>query len=332
MTYELSIVIPVYRTEQFLATCLSSILSQGSDAVEIVVVFDGPSELSSKFETDFGESAIVWTEHSKNLGLLEARRTGARAASGRYVWHVDPDDLVNNGAVRSVLNTLADQDADIVEFDAVFSKGGRKKFLYSASYLRPAKSLDAFLEGQSVYNVWNKCYKRTFYCEHLDKVDVPIRLVVGEDVLTNFALYANMESYLFANHRIYTYFADDRSQNTASDFSVDAAIHSFDQLSFVYQTLQDHFEVYRQKVDQLMVVYANNLYYSCIRGRYDIGRAEDRAQIIEDFGAERANVLLSMMTNLEATHVPRNGSLVLRPSLARSVRNFARAVGLSRRS
>ena len=108
---KLSIVVPVYNVERYVAECLDSLLEQGlSDSdYEILCVDDGSTDSSGGIAEDYArryrQVAVI---HQGNRGLSAARNTGIRAAAGEYVYFIDSDDLLERG-VLGLLYQLADE-------------------------------------------------------------------------------------------------------------------------------------------------------------------------------------------------------------------------------
>ena len=99
---KLSIVVPVYNVERYVAECLDSLLEQGlSDSdYEILCVDDGSTDRSGGIAEDYArryrQVAVI---HQGNRGLSAARNTGIRAAAGEYVYFIDSDDLLERGVL-----------------------------------------------------------------------------------------------------------------------------------------------------------------------------------------------------------------------------------------
>ncbi|MEU6858726.1 glycosyltransferase family 2 protein [Glycomyces sp. NPDC046736] len=108
----LSIVIPVYQAEAYLAGCLETIVPGGGDRLEIVVVDDcspdGSRALAERFAE--GDERIRVVSTPVNAGSGPARNFGLTQATGDYVWFVDADDELKPGAVDHVLAAVAGPD------------------------------------------------------------------------------------------------------------------------------------------------------------------------------------------------------------------------------
>jgi glycosyltransferase involved in cell wall biosynthesis len=116
----LTLVIPVYNTASFVKKCLESILGQGAPArdYEIIVVDDGSTDGSATVVAAYanagGDLRIV---SQQNSGLGAARNTGLANARGAYIWFIDSDDYLVDGALPKILELLERERPDVVALD-----------------------------------------------------------------------------------------------------------------------------------------------------------------------------------------------------------------------
>ena len=115
---KLSIVIPVYRVEQYLSSCLDSVLLAGREDYEVLVVDDGSPDRSGQIAEDYAARfpALLRVIHQENGGLGAARNTGLEAAEGEYLLFLDSDDSLSPGAVPEMLEALDDDSCDVLFF------------------------------------------------------------------------------------------------------------------------------------------------------------------------------------------------------------------------
>lgn len=113
---QISVIIPVYGTEKFIARCLDSVLSQTFADFEIVVVNDctpdKAMEIIGQYAADHDNIRIV--EHKTNMGLMMARKSGYRAATGKYVVFLDSDDTIPEDALKTLYSAISDSEQKIV--------------------------------------------------------------------------------------------------------------------------------------------------------------------------------------------------------------------------
>ena len=95
MDLKISFILPVYNVEAYLPHCVNSILSQMTEACEIILVDDGTPDHSDQICDDYAaRDQRVRVIHKKNGGPSAARNTGARMAKGEYLCFVDSDDYI----------------------------------------------------------------------------------------------------------------------------------------------------------------------------------------------------------------------------------------------
>lgn len=92
---EISIIVPVYKVEKYLDTCVRSILAQTFTDFELILVDDGsPDGCGALCDAYAKEDPRVSVLHKKNGGLSSARNVGIEAAGGKYIGFVDSDDYI----------------------------------------------------------------------------------------------------------------------------------------------------------------------------------------------------------------------------------------------
>ena len=128
----LSVAIPSYNSEEYLAKCIRSVLT-GGDRVEIIVVDDGSTdstlELAKRYEEKFPH--IIKVVHQENGGHGEAVNTGLANATGKFFKVVDSDDCLGKKALEAVLNFLqevvdGEQKLDMLITNFLYDKQGAK--------------------------------------------------------------------------------------------------------------------------------------------------------------------------------------------------------------
>lgn len=110
----ISVIIPVYNTEQYLVRCVESVLNQSFSDFELLLVDDGSTDGSGEIcETYANQDSRIRFFHKKNGGVSSARNLGLEYASGEWVYFVDSDDELMPDGLRTLVDLVSD-DADIV--------------------------------------------------------------------------------------------------------------------------------------------------------------------------------------------------------------------------
>ena len=125
----LSIVVPVYNVEQFLETCIDSLLaSRGIEAAEIILIDDGSTDDSSAIVDRLSdEHDNIFSYHIEKSGPSIARNFGLNKARGKYVFFCDSDDMVVSEIFSQVINMTRECDSDILLWDAILVDGNGNK-------------------------------------------------------------------------------------------------------------------------------------------------------------------------------------------------------------
>lgn len=111
----ISIIVPVYNVEEYIDTCLHSLISQTYQRTEILVIDDGATDRSGEmcdaFSQKYPEKIIV--HHTENHGLSAARNVGLKHSKGEYVCFVDSDDWIEPEMLEVLYHNIRQADADI---------------------------------------------------------------------------------------------------------------------------------------------------------------------------------------------------------------------------
>ena len=92
---EISVIVPVYKTQKYLKRCIESILSQNFTDFELIIVDDGSPDDCGKICDGYAVSdSRVFVLHQENRGVSAARNAGLRASHGSYIAFIDSDDYV----------------------------------------------------------------------------------------------------------------------------------------------------------------------------------------------------------------------------------------------
>ena len=92
----ISIIIPVYNVEKYLAKCIDSILNQAFTDWELILIDDGSVDQSGKICDEYAcKDNRIKVTHKKNEGVSKARNTGITLAKGEYICFIDSDDWID---------------------------------------------------------------------------------------------------------------------------------------------------------------------------------------------------------------------------------------------
>ena len=115
---KISVIVPVYKAEHYLARCVDTLLAQTFDDFEAILVDDGSPDNSGAICDEYAlKDKRVRVIHQPNAGVSMARQKGLDNARGEYVIHADPDDWVEPDMLKELYAKAKEEDADMVICD-----------------------------------------------------------------------------------------------------------------------------------------------------------------------------------------------------------------------
>lgn len=113
---KISIIIPVYNTEELVEKCIRSCQSQTYDDIEIIAVDDGSTDSTPAIlDRLAGEDARIRVIHQANAGSSAARNTGISASTGDYLGFVDADDYIEPDMYEKLARMAVSRQLDVVQ-------------------------------------------------------------------------------------------------------------------------------------------------------------------------------------------------------------------------
>ena len=169
---KVSICVPVYGGEKYIAQCARSLFEQTYEDMEYVFVNDCTKDKSIEVVLQVAEdypgrkAAVKIVNHDRNRGLAASRRTGAEHATGDYFLYIDEDDYLEKTAISQYVAKALETDADIVMADHNFVMVDgvvRHRDVIPEDKKEYVKRL---LTRQTSIEIWGRLFRRSFVLEH----------------------------------------------------------------------------------------------------------------------------------------------------------------------
>lgn len=170
---KVSVIVPVYNVEQFLPTCMDSILAQTLEDIEVICVDDGSRDESPGILDEYAaRDPRVRVLHRENGGYGKAVNTGIDASTGEYVGIVESDDRILPQMYERLYEAAREHKPDLVKSDCIFWWNGMDYFYeYHKEELNEfyGRVLDASYRRKFyvfLMNIWSGIYRRDFLERH----------------------------------------------------------------------------------------------------------------------------------------------------------------------
>ena len=161
-----SIIVPIYKVEDYIRECIDSILAQMYPDFELILVDDGSPDSCGRICDDYAKrDNRIKVVHKVNGGLTSARNAGLEVAKGEWIMHVDGDDWIEPDMIESLIEAAQITGADMVIGDFVKygpSAGYNKLPTWSSDKKKSMTNYIAYV----MTTIWGSIAKRSLYADH----------------------------------------------------------------------------------------------------------------------------------------------------------------------
>ena len=213
---EISVILPIYNVEEFLARALDSLSAQTFQDFEAICVDDGSPDGCQKLLQQYAaKDARIKILTQSNRGVSDARNAGLAQARGQYVYFMDPDDYIHPQLLEIAHYFASKHRAKIVSFGCYYTGKYVEDFhvygdLHELGFVITENPLKYFCNCRTPnFNsaVWSKMYRRDFLADARFLPDTHY----SEDTLFNLGLVAHNPLTVLINERLYFYFENRNS-------------------------------------------------------------------------------------------------------------------------
>lgn len=217
-----SIIVPIYHVkEEYLRTCIESILKQEYQKIELILVDDGSTGKEGPICDEYqSRDKRVKVIHQKNQGVSAARNHGLREAKGTWICFADADDWIEKNMLKEVLENIELRNTDMVVWNFWFNypdrETVRKNYPVSIWVEEQEKLEEARLfllrtiavrKGELKIPTLSMpvchLYRRELIEEHQIVFDTSFKQ--GEDKLFNYQYYMHIKNFMYLNLPLYHY-------------------------------------------------------------------------------------------------------------------------------
>ncbi len=237
-TPRVSVIVPAFNVERYLAQCLDSLVLQDLAEMEVIVVNDGSTDETSQIAMRYAEShPQLRLIEQENRGLSEARNAGMRAARGEFLGFVDGDDWVHPAMYLEMLRTAEATGADLVITNGrLYNDTTRETApIQDHAVWAALRGADGALDPRrnpELFRLDTSACKRLYRRSFLDRLGFAFMPgKIFEDVPTHWRLLLNTSAVALLDRPFYIYRTDRPGRITAR--SDETLFHVFDVMEAV---------------------------------------------------------------------------------------------------
>lgn len=252
---KVSIIVPIYNTQEYLGACLDSIIGQTFQEIEVLLINDGSTDSSLEIMEEYRERYPdkVQIHTKKNGGQATARNLGIRLCTGEYIGFVDSDDYIEETMFENLYHKAKVEGLDYVECDYRYLKvlpNGQQKELSAYGHVRAYKTKKEMFLNPLV-SPWNKLYRGDF----LRRIETPFpEGYIYEDTSFFLKTIPHIRTHGFLSEKYVCHFLRGNSTMNANKSR---------RVADIFPVLQDALDYYSQ--NGYLQEYELELEYLCVK-------------------------------------------------------------------
>ena len=267
MSKLVSIIVPVYKVEQYLKRCMDSVLNQTYKNIEIILVDDGSPDNCPALCDEYAKiDSRVRVIHKENGGLSSARNVALDSVKGDYIFFVDSDDWLALDTLE-VLNEYLEKDYDMISFQRTYLTEEKvvEKGEKNPKDMDVSQYIDASFLGRYDFFVTTKIFKVEVFNN--------VRFLEGrnyEDLEIMHRLFLNMKKVVGVDYFLYYYWKGNEGAITNT---------------ITMKNIKDHY------------LSANEIYTAC--RKYLEDRGKDASNIVAWYKVELVQLYIDYLKSTE---------------------------------
>ena len=256
---KITVIMPVYNVEKYLAEAIETTINQTYKNLEILIIDDGSTDSSGKICDEYAKKdERIRVIHQENKGLSGARNTGLENATGKYLMFIDSDDLFELDACEIMYNAIEEKNADYVigNYINIDDDGTRwEKPVFSfEKYTEFKLSIKDYEKSFYIMNsaVWNKIFRKSF----IDSLGLKfVERLPAEDAMFTTYAFIKSSNVWYVPKIVYQY-----RQRVADSISVSCTHKYFEGINKAYYIIYKNFKD-NNEMEYYRYFYAKSMNY-----------------------------------------------------------------------
>lgn len=211
----ISVIIPVYNSENYIRDCIVSVLGQSYGNLEIIIVDDGSTDNSCAIAEDLlkGFGANYKIVHQENQGVAAARNHGIELAAGSWVIAIDSDDCIDRDTFKIIMEHIGESDVAVFDFKINSTEEAVTVSNDSIVVLSGKDAIEGFYNRKYKFIAPASLIRKSFLLESKIQYDETCKF--AEDDLYVWKLLCKANQVLYVKRPLYNYvFHNDSTMTT----------------------------------------------------------------------------------------------------------------------
>ncbi|MCM1103032.1 MAG: glycosyltransferase [Clostridium sp.] len=264
----LSVVVPVYNNEQYLAASVESILQQKYTELELILVDDGSTDHSGRICDAYArKDSRVRVIRKANEGACYARRDGILAAKGEYITFVDSDDWIDTDMYETLYGLLLENRADIITSGFIRNESEEishdllPEGLYAGEEKENLCANMLFHREQNtvgiIMSVCNKIYRRALLIPFVTKL--PLHIHLWEDLVYTYPPFITAKRVVITHKCFYHY------RRNAQSTSIRFDSMEYEKTAYTLSVAREVYRRYGQSIQETFDLESSLILYNYLR-------------------------------------------------------------------
>ena len=260
---KVSIIIPIYNSEEYLKRCIDSVINQTYKNLEIILIDDGSTDLSGKMcDTYSNNDSRIKVIHKKNSGVSDTRNQGIKIATGTYFLFIDSDDWLENNMVETLVKYKEKNKCDIVRCNYYknCSDGSEIKCISHPNYTSNPNMNQILKDVYSNNNFPAFFWTMLIDSEYKKEIVFDSKIAMMEDTDCLAKLVKKTQSIYFCDEYLYHYYVNTESASR-SDKNLIRNYENLLILNDKYHRRENNIEI----LECIDITHANIIIGTCIK-------------------------------------------------------------------
>lgn len=278
---KISVIVPIYNAEKYIARCIDSILAQADETTELILINDGSTDKSEDILKTYLEkdNGIIKYTKKENTGVADTRNVGIEQATGDYIIFVDCDDYIDKNLFKN-LEKYIKQDIDIIKYKAIIETENEDEIgELEGPIFEETSGEEAFSKlyytDEMLDALWVYAYKRELFTKNNFKFT---KNTYHEDFGLIPLLIVKAKSFISTDIRGYYYIQSRNSITRNADYSktvkkvFDTLIHYDNMINTI-----ENYQISEKTKEDIKIFYTNSILL-----RVNDLKKEDRKKFIKE--------------------------------------------------